>query len=140
MKNHPGKEIDIHKREGKRKSAERKLLEASICKKNKDLILGYVRHRVLADNLGLDRQYKYLIYLRVMAEYLGKPFDKATKRDIEELLERSIIKMLSGGRKRLNLVFGVSTITPEPSKASLDGLKVVRTLRKPHGLNLQDQI
>lgn len=92
--------FDINKKEIKVKSAKRKLLEANICKKNKELILKYVKYRVLADNLGLDRQYKYMIYLRVIAEYLGKPFDKATKKDIEKLLEKIYNKEAKWGEKK----------------------------------------
>jgi len=88
---HPGNgefEFDIHRRKERRKSAERLLLEAKICKKNKDLILRYVRYRTLADNLSVARQNKYLHYLRILAENLEKPFDKATKEDVEKLVEK----------------------------------------------------
>ena len=78
----PPENFDIHNRDMRLKGAIKNLSRSKICKANRELILEYVKHRRIADNLGADRQYKYLIYLRTMAEFLGKPFDKATKEDI----------------------------------------------------------
>ncbi|RLI85019.1 MAG: hypothetical protein DRO76_06030 [Candidatus Altiarchaeales archaeon] len=92
--------FDIHKRRARRKSAERLLLEADICKRNKDLILRYVEYRTLAENLSVARQNKYLHYLRILAENLEKPFDKATKQDIEKLLGRIYQRDVYRGRTK----------------------------------------
>lgn len=78
-------EFDIHDRKGQYDSALKVLNESDIGQRNKDLILEYAKHRELRDNIGITRRAKYLFYLRVMADELKKDFDKADKKDIENL-------------------------------------------------------
>jgi len=79
--------VDIHQRERKHKIDKRNLQASKLCKEDKDLILKYVRHKRLADDIGLARQNKLLRYLRIIGEVLDKPFKEADKDDIEQLLE-----------------------------------------------------
>jgi len=78
-------QIDIHNRERGKASALRKLYESDICQGNKDLILEFIEYKTEEDSIGILRQNKYLSKLRILAEYLGKSFDKATKDDIKKI-------------------------------------------------------
>jgi len=79
-------EFDIHRRQKRRATAEAQVKAAAICQKNKDLILEYVDHRSLSKKFGSERQYKNLIYLKAIAVILEKPFNKATVKDIENVV------------------------------------------------------
>ena len=82
------KKWDIHHRDKKYERAMKALKDSKICKENKDLILRFVRHKRIGENLSVARQTKYLHYMRILAELLEKPFDRATPEDIEKLLEK----------------------------------------------------
>jgi len=59
--------------------------DKEILPENKKLILDFQRHLEVND-YSENRQYKYLITLPKLAKQLNKPFDKATKEDIEKLI------------------------------------------------------
>lgn len=82
------REVDIHNRQKNHKRALEALENSKICEENKELILKFVRYKRLSTNISIARQSKYYRYLRILAELLKKPFDKATTEDIEELLEK----------------------------------------------------
>jgi len=79
------------------------LTASGICEENKQLILGFVRHKKVAENIGISRQTKYLHYLRIFAEILEKRFDEATIPDLEIYWRRHIIGQSRGEKplKRL---------------------------------------
>ena len=91
-------DIDIYDRQGRYDSAKNLLLKSHICKRNKVLILRYVDAR--KKKIGIERQRKYMTYLRILAEDLGKPFDKATKKDIDELWKKIENKKVRWGGNR----------------------------------------
>ena len=89
--------IDIYDRKKTNKNILNRLKNADICQRNKELILNFVEHKKLYDNIGIGRQTKYMVKLRILAEHLKKPFDKATKKDIEELLKTIYEKKVKRG-------------------------------------------
>jgi site-specific recombinase XerD/ribosomal protein L40E len=80
---------DIHKRQLKYERATEALAASSISDGNRQLILDFIRHKKIAEDIGISRQTKYLHYLRILGELLGKRFDEATAVDIEDLLEKA---------------------------------------------------
>jgi len=86
----PPGDFDIHYRRKRLESSKKKLLEANISERNKKLILEFVKQKTLVNDVGIQRQVKYLIYLRTLAKELGKDFDRASKEDIENLVIKII--------------------------------------------------
>ena len=78
--------IDIYDYERQLTAGLRLLRKEKISKRNKSLILKFQQYGIL-QNLSKPRIIRYLTTLRLLAGYLKKDFDKATKRDIEKLVK-----------------------------------------------------
>jgi|GEM_PF-3932561 len=76
-------DLDIHKRHLKYDRATEALAASDISDGNRQRILAFIRHKRVAENIGIARQTKYLHYLRIMAELLRKNFDEASAEDID---------------------------------------------------------
>lgn len=91
----PGK-IDIHNSAQLAESSKRAIEDASISSKNKQLILDFLRDCELGKTvknkarkrIGAHRIGKYASQLKKLATWLGKDFDTAEQKDIEELIIR----------------------------------------------------
>jgi len=104
------KKVEIYNNREKQKAAVlKKLHESNISEADKKLILEFVNYKTEEDRIGIIRQNKYLMHLRILAEHLKKPFDNATKEDIKKLLN----EMYSMNVKRGETVKKIS----ESSKA-----------------------
>jgi len=88
---------DIHKRQLKYDRASEALAASDISDENRQRILAFIRHKKIAENIGIARQTKYLHYLRIMAELLRKNFDEASAEDIEDLLEKAYCRPVKRG-------------------------------------------
>ena len=80
--------IDIRNREQVKKDALKKLNASDICEENKKRILEFVDYKIEEDGIEVLRQIKYIGKLRLIAEHLEMPFDKATKADIQQLVKK----------------------------------------------------
>ena len=82
------KKIDIHDY-GKQleRSLARIKSDKRISKRNKQLILDF-HSRLLADNLSTPRLVYYTNKLALIAAWIGKDFDKATRADIEAIARK----------------------------------------------------
>ena len=79
-------QLDIHNFSQRLKRAELNLEGSNpVSRRNADLILKFARHCATL-GLGKPRITKYLGHLRLVAERLGKDFDRATREDIEGLV------------------------------------------------------
>ncbi|MBR9677471.1 site-specific integrase [Candidatus Woesearchaeota archaeon] len=79
--------IDIYNLKGSHESAFRRLNESKILENNKELITEFDRH-IYRQGLSIARRIKYLVILKNCAEMLTVSFEKATKKDIERLIEQ----------------------------------------------------
>ncbi|MEM2211396.1 MAG: site-specific integrase [Nitrososphaerales archaeon] len=82
--------IDIHDSEARLRRAERRL-HNPLSEKNKTLIFEFEK-QLFSEGLSKRRVEKYLDIVRKLGEMLGKDFDEAGKKDIEDLvykIERS---------------------------------------------------
>lgn len=88
------KEIDIHHRDLRVKSAYRLLENSKIYKENKKLILEFVKHKKTAQHIGRLREAKTLWTLRILAELWGRPFcDLKPKKRNDKGIEESRKKL-----------------------------------------------
>jgi integrase len=82
------KRIDIHDHNKQLKSALARIRSSpNISEANKRAILDFYK-RLLADNLSMPRVVYYLNRLSVIAAIVKVDFDKATRRDIEQVMRR----------------------------------------------------
>jgi len=88
---------DIHKRQIRYDRALEALAASRISDVNRQLILSFVRHKKIAGDIGIARQTKYLHYLRILGELLGKSFDEASAEDLEDLLEKAYSRPVRRG-------------------------------------------
>jgi hypothetical protein len=88
---------DIHNRKITYERSSEALTASNISEGNRQLILSFVRHKKVAENVSVSRQTKYLHYLRILAEMLGKNFDEATTADLEDLLEKAYCRPVKRG-------------------------------------------
>jgi len=110
MGENPGNLVyDIHHRQKRLQTVRKQLLESDISKRNKNLIQQFIKHKINVQDLSVLRQVKYYTYLRVMAEQLGKDFDKATRKDINRLMDK--IYSLKVKRGKNHTERGISTAT-----------------------------
>jgi len=91
-------EFDIYNKDKRYKSAIRLLLDADFSKRDKDIILEFVRHKKRQEDIGIHREVKLLNYLRRLREELGVDFESASKKDIERL--HNIVE----GRRRMGQI------------------------------------
>ena len=82
--------IDIRDFRGRLSAAERRLRNP-LSERGRGLILGFER-KLMSEGLSAVRVEKYVETLKKIAETLGKNFDAATKRDIEDLVFRVELK------------------------------------------------
>ncbi|MBU4202167.1 MAG: site-specific integrase [Candidatus Altiarchaeota archaeon] len=94
------KELDIHHRKKSLENTKRILKQSKIGSRNKTLILEYVRSKVLGESIGVARQEKLIRHLRILAEHLGRQFDKAAKSDIEKLVEKLYSSEVKWGERK----------------------------------------
>ncbi len=83
------KEIDIHNRDARLRSAYRLLKESELCEENKELILDFIKHKKTSKHIERMREAKGLIMLRILAETWGKPLSnlKPKERDEKSICE-----------------------------------------------------
>ena len=82
------KKIDIYDYDKQLKGAlERIKTNAKISEANKKTILEFYK-RLLADNLSKPRVIYYLNRLSMIATWIKKDFDKAVKKDIEQVMRK----------------------------------------------------
>jgi site-specific recombinase XerD len=75
----------------------KKLQESGISGTDKKLILEFVKYKVEEDQIEIVRENKYLMHLRILGEHLKKPFNKASKDDIKQLLNTLYTKDIKRG-------------------------------------------
>jgi site-specific recombinase XerD len=80
--------IDIHGYEGRLRAVERRLWEGNPLSERDAEVLRMFERQLLSEGLSAGRVAKYLHHLKVVAEMLGKPFEEATREDIEEVVRR----------------------------------------------------
>lgn len=97
--------IDIHGTEKQKASILKRLQESDLCKENKELILKFVEHKIAAENIGLHSQRKYITSLQILAQHLKKPYDKATKEDIEKLWKKFVLWISKPPQRKIIPIF-----------------------------------
>ena len=79
--------MDIHNYERRYKSAIKRVEEAKISARNKELILSFVNALIL-ENLSKPRLAKYLEIMKLVAVALKKDLDKATEHDLKVFVSK----------------------------------------------------
>ena len=81
------KNADIYNYERLLNSSISNLKKSKIESQNKDSILRFYEH-LLTQGRSLARTVKYILTMRMIARWLNKPFEDATKEDIIKLVQR----------------------------------------------------
>jgi site-specific recombinase XerD len=76
--------MDIYNHERILEALLKRIKESNLSDSNKKYILGFHRH-CLSNGLSVSKTVRYLQDLKILAEWLCKDFNEATKGDIEEL-------------------------------------------------------
>src|SRR3989338_7334881 len=77
--------LDIHRYDKRIKNAHRLLEGSTVSTANKQKIQEFCRF-CLANGISKPRIIKYLCYLRILADLLGKHFQNANQEDIERVI------------------------------------------------------
>lgn len=83
-----GDRIDIHDYSRKLTTALQRVRESPLSARNRELILAFDRATSLLEGLSTARRARVLGFLRQLASWLGKELDRATREDLQALVEK----------------------------------------------------